>query len=57
MRTRKKFDCVEMMHKGAERVRRKVQGMSPEEEVEYWRQRTEELRKMQDRAMERRKAS
>jgi hypothetical protein len=57
MRTKKKFDCVEMMHKGAERVRRKVQGMSREQEAEYWRQRTEELRKMKDQVTERRKAS
>jgi len=46
-----------MMHKGAERVRRQVEGMSPEEEVEYWRQKTEELLKMKGRAMARRKAS
>ena len=57
MKTKKKFDCVEMMHKGAERVRRQVEGMSPEQEVEYWRQKTEELRKMKDRAVARRKAS
>jgi hypothetical protein len=57
MKTKKKFDCVEMMHQGAERVRRQVEGMSPEQELEYWRQKTEELLKMKDRAVARRKAS
>lgn len=33
-----------MMHRGAELVRQQTEGMTIEEEVEYWRQRTEELR-------------
>ena len=54
MKTRKKgkrFDCVEMMHRGAERVREQVEGMTLEEEVAYWRRRTEELRKLKRRMM------
>lgn len=43
---KKTFDCVEMMHKGAERVRRQVEGLSIEEELAYWRQQTEALRQM-----------
>ena len=53
----KRFDCVEMMHRGAERVRERTAGMTLEQEVEYWRARTEELRKMQRAAKRTRKAS
>ena len=42
----RKFDCVEMMHSGAERVRRHVEGMTLEQEAAYWRQKTRELRKL-----------
>ena len=41
---KKTFDCVEMMHKGAERVRQQVEGMTMEEELAYWRRQTEALR-------------
>jgi hypothetical protein len=51
----KKFDCVDMMHRGAELVRQRVEGMTIEQEAEYWRQRTKELRKLQ--RDQRRKAS
>ena len=43
---KKTFDCVEMMHKGAERVRREVAGMTLDEELAYWRKQTEALRQM-----------
>ncbi len=39
----KTFDCVEMMHRGAERIRKETAGMSIQEEVAYWRRRTQEL--------------
>lgn len=42
---RKAFDCVEMQHRGAEHVRRLTEGMTPEEELEFWRRGTEELRR------------
>jgi hypothetical protein len=51
--TKKKFDCVEMMHKGQAEVRRKLAGMTPEEQREYWRKRTEELRGLQRQVRER----
>jgi hypothetical protein len=41
----KDFDCVEMKRKGAERVHAATKGMTVEEEVEYWRSRTEEARR------------
>ncbi len=50
---KKEFDCVEMKRKGAERVLEKIRGMTPEQELEYWRQRTEELRQAQREAIER----
>lgn len=43
----KTFDCVEMMHKGAAEVRRRLKGMSEKERIEYWRKRTEQLRARQ----------
>jgi len=47
---KKTFDCVEMMHKGAERVRRQVEGLTLEEELAYWRQQTEALRQLKHEA-------
>ena len=54
---KKKFNCVEMMHRGAARVKRETAGMTIDEEVEYWRQRTEELRERQRQAREARKSA
>jgi hypothetical protein len=46
MKTRKKdFDCVEMKRKGARKVHEAIKGMTVEEEVAYWRVRTEEALK------------
>jgi hypothetical protein len=42
---KKTFDCVEMKRKGAERVYEATKGMTVEQEVEFWRQRTAELRR------------
>ena len=44
---KKAFDCVEMMHEGQAEVTKKLAGMSPEEQREYWHKRTEELRDLQ----------
>ena len=46
MRT-KAFDCVEMKRQGAELVRKQLEGKSFEEQLEYWRRGTEELKKLQ----------
>ncbi len=32
----KDFDCVEMKRKGSERILAETQGMTPEEELRYW---------------------
>ncbi len=33
---KKKFDCVEMKHKGAESIAKKISGLSPEDELDFW---------------------
>ena len=39
----KKFDCVEMMHRGAEEVQKKIRGMTKKEEIAFWRERSRTL--------------
>ncbi len=50
MKTKKTFDCVEMKRRGAEEVQRTLAGMTPEEELAFWQNGTEELRQKQSRA-------
>ncbi|MGQ9650404.1 MAG: hypothetical protein ACUVXJ_09865 [Phycisphaerae bacterium] len=45
----KTFDCVEMKRRGAERVRQRLAGMTIEQEIEYWRQRSEQFQRDQER--------
>ena len=52
MRT-KAFDCVQMKRRGAELVRKKLQGKSFEQQLEYWKKGTEDLKKLQIQARER----
>ena len=49
-RKKKKFDCVEMKRRGAALLREKLKGMTPEEELEFWRLETEKLREEQAEA-------
>ena len=49
-RKKKKFDCVEMKRRGAALLREKLKGMTPEEELEFWRRETEKLRREQAEA-------
>jgi len=44
----KTFDCVEMKHRGAEQIRKEIESMTLEQELEYWRRQTEELRREQE---------
>lgn len=39
----KTFDCVDLKRRGAERVQAELEGMTPGQQVEYWRRSTEEL--------------
>jgi len=43
----KTFDCIRMKRQGAERVMKHLKGKTVQEQLEYWRQGTEELRKHQ----------
>lgn len=43
----RKFDCVAMKRAGSARLHEKLSKMTREEELEYWRKRGEELRKLQ----------
>lgn len=40
---KKNFDCVEMKHKGAEFIAGKISGLSPADELDYWKLRSREL--------------
>jgi len=48
----KTFDCVEMKRRGAAYVYGIIKEMTPEEEVEFWRKQTEEMRREQERLRE-----
>jgi len=39
MKIKNRFDCVEMMHRGALRIHETLKGKTKEEQLEYWRQR------------------
>jgi hypothetical protein len=43
----KKFDCVEMMHKGADHVRKQTDGYTLKEELKFWQERSQDLKKNQ----------
>ena len=49
MNRTKDFDCVEMKRKGARKVYEATRNMSPGEEFDYWRQRTEAARQWIER--------
>jgi hypothetical protein len=40
---KKKFDCVEMKHQGAESIAEKISELSPADELEFWKISTQEL--------------
>ena len=43
----KSFDCVEMKRRGAERLRERLEGRSPDEQHQFWHRQTEALRERQ----------
>ena len=51
-KTKKSFDCVEMMHEGALRIYEETKDMTKEEELAYWRERTEAARREHPRLRE-----
>ena len=54
---KKTFDCVEMQHQGAEKVRATLAGMTLDEQVAYWERREKDIRRRKARLLEQRKAS
>ena len=40
----KTFDCVEMKDRAAAKIRERLKGMSVDEQIAYWKRRSEELR-------------
>ena len=42
---KKRFDCVEMKQKAQEEIMKRLKGLSPEKQLEYWQKRHEELEK------------
>jgi hypothetical protein len=48
----KPFDCVEMKHEAALHVQTRLAGMSREEKVLYFRERTQALRELQRQLVE-----
>jgi len=43
----KKFDCVAMKHRGAARIAQKLVALSQQQELAFWQQQTQELKKQQ----------
>lgn len=43
------FDCVEMKRKGAERVVERIEGMTLEEQLNYWQEGTARLRERKNK--------
>ena len=49
MKTKTKtFDCVEMKRKAARRIYEELKDKSVEEQIEYWRKGTEEMKKRRE---------
>jgi hypothetical protein len=44
---KKTFDCVAMKRRGAERIHEQTAGMTVEQNLTFWRQRTEALKQKQ----------
>jgi hypothetical protein len=57
MMTKKTFDCVKMKRRGAERIYKQIVNMTLEEQLAFWQERTELLRKRQQTVKTRRNTS
>ncbi|HNR32141.1 MAG TPA: hypothetical protein PKI11_14720 [Candidatus Hydrogenedentes bacterium] len=56
MKTKKAFDCVEIMHEGQAELQRKPDSVTAQEQRQYWRRRTEDLRLQQQARIKHRHA-
>jgi len=45
---RKKFDCVEMKKEGASFIAQEISGLSPADELKFWKLRNQELIERKD---------
>jgi hypothetical protein len=43
----KRFDCMAMKRRAAKAIHQRLEGKSPDERLEYWKQRTEALQERQ----------
>ncbi len=43
--TKKNFDCVAMKREGARRLRERLAGMTRQQQLDFWRERTDALRR------------
>ena len=50
--TKKSFDCVEMKREGARRLRERLAGMTRQQQLDFWRERTDALRRRAETARE-----
>ena len=46
-KSKKAFDCVELQHEGGRRIAERTAGMTLDEKVAYWAERTELMRREQ----------
>lgn len=51
----KEFDCIEMKRKGARILQKKLAGLSLEDELKFWQERTKALKEEQKRLRKRKK--
>ncbi len=54
---KKTFDCVELQHRGGQKVQAKLAEMTLDEQVAYWERRGRELRRRKAALLQQRKAS
>ena len=45
----KTFDCVEMKRQGQQRIHEQLSGMTRQQQIEYWRKRSEKFMRQQKR--------
>jgi hypothetical protein len=45
IKIKKKFDAVEFMRQQRDRISQKIKGMTPEQEIAYFKKKSEEFRK------------
>ena len=57
MKKKKAFDCVEMKHRGGDRIYEALRHMTREEQKAYWAERDREALELQRRLIEQRKSA